>query len=183
MPQISSQLTLFLALKESIIALSIECKHDTIYSYYRVCRGLLKEHKVSVWPFEQPKRRLHIPELLQTCQAHLSFFMYGVYRIMYGSYHYTPFYKSLGIFFRNYWKRNANITSGLYGLCFTGVFCISVVWLRDSTWHSVQHWFHFHSTMLMTAKCSVQSRLASSAIFVFYFIKYKQSSPANKHGG
>ncbi len=37
----------------------------------------------SVWPFELGVRRLHTPDLLQTYKAHLSFFMYDVYGIMY----------------------------------------------------------------------------------------------------
>ncbi len=37
----------------------------------------------SVRPFELGIRRLHTPNLLQTYKAHLSFFMYDAYGIMY----------------------------------------------------------------------------------------------------
>ncbi len=45
----------------------------------------------SVWPFELGEIRLHTPDLLQTYKAHLSFFMYDVYGIMYARLHNASF--------------------------------------------------------------------------------------------
>ncbi len=56
----------------------------------------------SVRHFELGVRRLHTPDLLQTYEAHLSFFMYDVYGIMYARQHNAPFEEFLAVFFQNF---------------------------------------------------------------------------------
>ncbi len=134
----------------------------------------------SVRPFEQGIRRLHIPDLLQTCQAH---FLCKVLMDLCK--------RGNIIFFRDSWQFSFKIkvlkpqihlrnALRISGLCFTCAFCGSVACFKDSTRHSFKHFFQVTAMpslgqLDVLYKPTMQVR---SAIFVYYCKKCKQSAPA-----
>ncbi len=85
------------------------------------------------------------------------------------------------------WKASICMRNALRmsGLNFTCVFCVSVAYFKDSSWHNLMQFFPV-TTILIWGQPYVQYKLAlrvRSAIFVDYCIKSKQSTPANIYGG
>ncbi len=114
---------------------------------------------------------------------------------MYARLHNASFEEVLAVFVQNYWKSHAIFSwkaanympnalrmSGLY---LTSVFCIFVACFKDSTWHSFKHFFQV-TTILSWEQLYVRYKPAlrvRSAMFAFYCIKCKQSTPAERYGG
>ncbi len=150
----------------------------------------------SVRPFELGVRRLHTPDLLQTF-VFFSFVIFHVRCIWNYVCEVTQctFWKILGSFLsqllKSYayfiWKASIHMQNALRmsGLYFTCVFCVSVACFKDSTWHSFKQFFQV-TAILSWGQLYVRYKPAlrvRSAIFAYYCIKCKQSTPANRHGG